>query len=143
MNSATGNGGSFFCKRQSLDQEFQQIHIHFLIINKTNKFSFAPVLQPLFNFFHQGGGQIIVNIDFGIFGNFKNPGAITFITEITEDIFQVIPDHIFQQNDMMFVGGRGRQDNKAAQKRLGISISGKFFFFLFGRFSGKNHSEIK
>src|SRR3954467_15861523 len=86
MNSPSRNDCTFFCKRQTFDQKFQKIHIHFLVIDKTYKFSLPPVFKSLFNFLHQGCREVMVYIYFRVFGYFKNPGPVTFIAKIAENV---------------------------------------------------------
>src|SRR5690606_37611682 len=69
-------------KAQTAGEVFQQTGIHFPVINKPYRLAFAAVFQTLLNFFHQAGGNIIVDIKFRITGHFKHMCEELIITEI-------------------------------------------------------------
>src|SRR6476620_2952369 len=66
MNTSTRQDNVFPTKIQPADQVCEQSLVHFLIIYKSNRFAFAPVLYSLFNFLNQRSGDVIIQVNLRI-----------------------------------------------------------------------------
>src|SRR6185312_16248244 len=100
---------------EPFEQVFQQPLIHLFVINETDGFAFAPVLQSFFNLLDQRRRDVVVDIDLRIAGNLEDPAFIGIVTEISKYIPEVEPDDVLQQDNMVLIHRGGRQDHKTAQ----------------------------
>src|SRR5204863_745632 len=109
MNAATRNKIVSLGQVQAANQVFQQTRVHFMVIYKTYRLSFAPVPQTFCEALDKTCGDIAVNIYLCITGYFENMRFVLVISEEEKNFGEVKPDDNFQQDNIMFTVGCRQQ----------------------------------
>src|SRR5687768_15085129 len=74
---------AFITREVELAHEvIEQPFVHLLVENKTYGLAFTAVFYAFFDLLNDGGGNVVIDIDFGILGHFEHPASITVIAEI-------------------------------------------------------------
>ncbi len=72
----------------------------------------------------------------------EDPGFIRIIPKVGEDIPEVVPDDILQQDDVVLVHRGGRQDDKTAQYPAGY-LDQRIFTFHAAIPAGEDDTEVQ
>ena len=70
--------------------------IHFLIVYKTYRLAVAAIFQSFFDLLDQRGRDVVVDVYFGVAGDLEYPGVVRVVSEIGEDVPEIVADDVLQ-----------------------------------------------
>ncbi|MNX90293.1 hypothetical protein D3C86_1223360 [compost metagenome] len=85
------------CQVQTLDQHFQQILGHTVIINQSYRFPFFTLLDALFHFFNERHGYIVIQVQFCVTRKFEGECFNGIKRKDREDICQMQTNNVIDQ----------------------------------------------
>src|SRR6185312_2955189 len=113
--SARDQVTAFSRQVETLDEIVHEPLIHFPVVYEPGRTTLATILQPFLDLLHQRRADIVVDVDLSVARHFENPGFIRIVSEIGEYVPEIVPDDVLQQDDVVFIHRRRRQQDEPAQ----------------------------